>query len=117
MPARGLSVFPMNLLGGKSFLRVLAVLALLTFAGDLAADAITDAMGGHCDAQSSQSSPTHEKSPCSHCSCATHIGAVVVGDFAVRIVKSTELADLGIFDDGARPTRRATSIDHPPQLA
>jgi anaerobic selenocysteine-containing dehydrogenase len=107
----------MKLLHHKRFLRLLAALALFAFAGDLAADVYADFRGGHCDAQSSQSSPTHEKSPCSHCSCAAHIGAVVVGDFAVRIVKNTQLTDLGIFDDGARPTRRATSIDHPPQLA
>lgn len=110
--------FPrMKLVRGKILLRLLAALALLTFAGDLAADAYADFRGGHCDAQSSQSSPAHEKSPCSHCSCATHTGAVVLGEFAFRIVKNTHLTDLGIFDGGARPTRRATSIDHPPQLA
>lgn len=110
--------FPrMKLVRGKILLRLLAALALLTFAGDLAADAYADFQGDHCDAQSSQSSPTHEKSPCSHCSCATHTGAVVLPDFATRIAKASELTALLPTDHDIRPIRRSAAIDHPPQLA
>lgn len=110
--------FPrMKLVRGKILLRLLAALALLTFAGDLAADAYADFRGGHCDAQSSQPSPAHEKSPCSHCSCATHTGAVVLPDFAMKIAEANELTVLLPTDHGTRPIRRSAAIDHPPQLA
>lgn len=97
-------------------MRLLAAFALFTFAGDLTADAIADAAGSHCDAQSSQSSPNHDKGPCSHCACATHTGAVVIGEFGMRIPKAPELTDLLPSDAGMRPTRLSASIDHPPQL-
>jgi hypothetical protein len=106
----------MKLPRGKIFLRMLAALALLTFVGDLAADTYADLRGDHCDAQASHSSPAQEKSPCSHCSCATHTGAVVLPDFATRIAKANKLTALLPTDQGIRPIRRSAAIDHPPQL-
>lgn len=107
----------MKLLHSKQFLRILAALAVLLFVGDLAADTIADMAGGHCAPQTSQSTPNQEKSPCSHCSCATHIGAVVVADFAMRIGADAQPADILRGDDGTQPIRLAASIDHPPQLS
>ncbi|MEO6873029.1 MAG: hypothetical protein ABI233_12540 [Chthoniobacterales bacterium] len=99
------------------FLRILAALALVLFAGDISADSIADLIDAHCVEQTSQSAPDHEKSPCSHCSCATHTGAVVVADFALRVgVEVTPTARL-LGDENPDPTRLAGSIDHPPQLA
>ena len=101
----------------RRFLRLLAAIALFAFVGDIAADAVTDMLGGHCDVQSSQSAPNHDKAPCSHCACATHTGAVVVIDFAVKVPHISELNALLLADGGVRPIRLAGSIDHPPQLA
>lgn len=107
----------MKFLHHKRLLRILAALAMLLFVGDLAADSIADLAGGHCTPETSQSSPSHEKGPCSHCSCATHIGAVVIAEFAMRLGTQLQAADrLSAFDE-ATPPRLAASIDHPPQLA
>ncbi len=106
----------MNLLR-KRLLWILAAVATLLFVGDIAADTIADMSGGHCAPHTSQSTPDQEKSPCSHCSCATHIGAVVIADFAMRIGADIEPAALLRGDEESRPMRLAGSIDHPPQLA
>jgi hypothetical protein len=101
----------------KAILRGLALLAVLLFIGDIAADAVADLSQGHCAAPASQSAPDHEKSPCSHCLCATHSGAVVAADFAPRLWTDLQPADFLPSADEATPPRLASSIDHPPQLA
>lgn len=98
-------------------LRILAALALLLFAGDLSADSAADLMGAHCAPQSSESAPDHEKSPCSHCSCAVHSGAVVVVDFVMRVGADVAPSAHLRGDEASDPTRLAGSIDHPPQLS
>jgi hypothetical protein len=99
------------------FLRILAALALLLFAGDISADSLTDMMGAHC-APHSESVPDHgDKSPCSHCSCATHSGAVVIADFALRFGAEIAPAARLRGEESSNPTRLASSIEHPPQLA
>lgn len=107
----------MNLLHGKGFLRVLALFALLLFSGDLAADIVSDMSQEHCDLQTSQSAPCHDKAPCSHCACATHTGAVVIADFAMNLSRDLQPGNLLPGDDEGTPLRLAASIDHPPQLA
>jgi hypothetical protein len=101
----------------NAFLRGLALLAMLLFIGDIALDAVADLSQGHCEAPASQSAPDHEKSPCSHCLCATHSGAVVAADFAPELGSHLQPTDFLSSADEATPTRLATSIDHPPQLA
>lgn len=107
----------MKLTHGKGLLRVLALLALLLFAGDLVADAVSDMSQEHCDLQTSQSAPCHDKAPCSHCACAAHTGAVVIGDFAMNLSSDLPSAMLLPGADEATPPPLAASIDHPPQLA
>lgn len=107
----------MRLLHSKGFLRVLGLLAILLFSGDLVADAVADLSQGHCTSETSQSGPSHDKAPCSHCSCAIHIGAVVVADFAMSLGSDLRPEAFLHGDDEARPRRLAASIDHPPQLA
>jgi len=101
----------------NAFLRGLALLAMLLFAGDLALDAVADLSHGHCEALASQSVPDHDKSPCSHCLCATHSGAVVVADLAPKLGNDLQPADFLPSVDEGTPPRLAASIDHPPQLA
>jgi hypothetical protein len=107
----------MKVLHGKKFLRVLALFAMLLFVGDIGADAIADLSEGHCVGETSQSSPCQDKTPCSHCSCATHAGAVVIADFAMDLSRDLQDANLLPGDDEAIPPPLAASIDHPPQLS
>jgi hypothetical protein len=107
----------MKLRPGNGFLRVLALLALLLFCGDLIADAAVDLSECDCAAASSQSAPCQQKEPCSQCSCVTHIGPVVVADFEMRLSNDLQPASVLPGDDEGTPPRLATSIDHPPQLA
>jgi hypothetical protein len=107
----------MDRLHNKGFLRVLALLALLLFTGDLIGDVVVDMTQGHCASETSQSVPTHDKAPCSHCLCATHAGAVVLADFAVRLLNDLQPSALLDGADEATPPSLAASIDHPPQLA
>jgi hypothetical protein len=106
----------MRLLHHNVLLRFLAALAMLLFAGDLAADAIADLSSGHCDSQTSQSSDHHGKEPCSHCACAVHTGAVVIPDLASSLENNLRTLPLARSVDDATPPRLASSIDHPPQL-
>jgi hypothetical protein len=97
--------------------RLAAFLAVLVFAGDIITDSIADTSEGHCVSQTSQSDSSHEKAPCPHCSCAVHMGAVVVADYAVQLTSGIEPATLLRISDESTPPRLAVSIDHPPQLA
>jgi hypothetical protein len=106
----------MKLPHSAGFLRILALLALLLFAGDIIADAIDDMSEGHCTSETSQSCPTNDRTPCSHCSCATHSGAVVIADFALSLGRQLGSVAHLQSDDEATPPRLAASIDHPPQL-
>jgi hypothetical protein len=104
-------------LHSNGFLRVLALLSMLLFSGDIVADAIADLSQGHCASETSQSCPTNDMTPCSHCSCATHLGAVVVTDFAMSLCNDLRPEAFPQGDNEATPPRLAASIDHPPQLS
>jgi hypothetical protein len=97
--------------------KLAAFFAVLVFAGDIITDSIADMGEGHCVSQTSQSDSNHEKTPCSHCSCAVHSGAVVMADFTVRVSNSLDSATLLPTIGQPAPSRLAASIDHPPQLA
>jgi hypothetical protein len=101
----------------SSVIRAAAFVALLNFAGDIVADSIADARGGHCFPQTSPSHSDHQKAPCSHCSCAVHNGAVALTDFTVRLNTDLQLAVVLPLSDDVAPPPLASSIDHPPQLA
>ena len=101
----------------NAFLRGLALLAMLLFIGDIAVDAVADLSQGHCESQASQSVPDHDKSPCSHCLCAMHSGAVVMAELTPKLGNDLQPAGFMPCADEATPPRLAASIDHPPQLA
>jgi hypothetical protein len=96
---------------------VAAAFALLLFASDIVADAAADLCGDHCISQSSEAGSDHEKAPCSHCSCATHSGSVVVTDCALGISGGQQSEKLFPPAAMGRSPKLAASIDHPPQLA
>jgi hypothetical protein len=96
--------------------RLAAFFAVLCFAGDIVADAIADARGNHCISQSSHSSSQHDKTPCSHCSCAVHVGAVVITNSAVRVSSDFQESVFILIGDESPPRALPAAIDHPPQL-
>jgi len=102
---------------GLSWLiRAVAAFALLLFVGDIVVDAAADLCGDHCVSQSAQEGSDHEKGPCSHCSCATHNGAVVVTDDNLRLSDCLQVERLLPPNALRRMPKLAVSIDHPPQL-
>lgn len=102
-------------LQSKGFRRILALLALLLFAGDLLADSVEALCEMRCVAETSQSSSSQDQVPC-HCTCAGHIGAVIATDFAMRLGADLRPASYLLSADEGTPPRLAASIDHPPQL-
>ena len=106
----------MSPLSRNGFLRVLAFLAMLLFVGDLLADSVAEVCEMRCAAETSQSSPDHDKAPC-QCICAAHIGAVIVTDFAMPLGTDVHPTSFVPSKDEGRPPRLTASIDHPPQLS
>jgi hypothetical protein len=107
----------MSALQSTLFLRILAAFALFIFAGDIVADSVVDAQGEHCVAQTCPSHSHHEKTPCSHCSCAVHNGTVIAANNAVLISDDFQTFTLVVTGDASAPVRVPAAIDHPPQLA
>jgi hypothetical protein len=101
----------------RIFLQLFAAFALCAFAGDIAADSIADVCIDHCVSQSSQSDSHHEKSPCSHCSCAVHNGWAVAFSDAVNVADASGASLLAVSRDESTPVGVPAAIDHPPQLA
>ena len=96
--------------------RVVAFSAVLIFAGDIVADSLSDACADHCVSQSSQSDSNHEKSPCSHCSCAVHNGWAVAFSDAVNVADLSGASPFAVSRDESAPAGVRAAIDHPPQL-
>jgi hypothetical protein len=96
---------------------ITGLLSLFVLGGDIVADSIADACGHHCVSETSRSDTDHEKTPCSHCSCAVHNGAVVASTCVVGV--SCALGEsVYLPTSGASiPCRLPAAIDHPPQLA
>jgi hypothetical protein len=93
------------------------LIALCAFAGDIVADSIADLRGDHCLCQSSQSDSHHEKTPCSHCSCAVHNGTVITSTLTVDIVGAFPASIFYSTSEQSAPDGLPAAIDHPPQLA
>ena len=102
----------------RSRLRLLAALfVLFAFGGDIVADSIVDALGEHCAAQTCPSDSHHEKTPCSHCSCAVHNGSVIVGNNGVLLSADIQPSAFIFTRDESAQVGPPAAIDHPPQLA
>jgi hypothetical protein len=89
----------------------------LVFGGDIVADSIADARGDHCVSQSSQSDSHHEKTPCSHCSCAVHNATVIAANNGVHVSADFQVSAFVQTSDQSAPAGLPPAIDHPPQLA
>lgn len=102
----------------KSRLGLLAgFLVLFAFGGDIVADAITDAFGGHCAEQTCPADSNHEKTPCSHCSCAVHNGSVIAASDGVPLGAGIQPFTSILISDESAQIGPPAAIDHPPQLA
>jgi hypothetical protein len=107
----------MGALASRLFLQLFAAFVLFAFAGDIVADSLADACADHCVSQSSQSDSNHEKSPCSHCSCAVHNGWAVAFSDAVNVADGSSASLFTVNGDESAPVGVPAAIDHPPQLA
>jgi hypothetical protein len=107
----------MNALPSRLALRLFAVFALLAFGGDIVADSLVDAQGEHCAAQTCPSDSQHEKTPCSHCSCAVHNGTVIAANNGVHVSDDLQASAFVLPGDESAPVGLPAAIDHPPQLA
>jgi uncharacterized membrane-anchored protein len=101
---------------GRRFLRLFAAFALFALTGDLIADSLADVQGDHCVSESSQSDSNHEKTPCSHCSCAVHNGAAVAFSDAVNVGDGSGASLCIVNGDESASVGARAAIDHPPQL-
>src|SRR5262245_742562 len=107
----------MNLLR-TSRLRLLAALCVFfVFGGDIVADSIVDALGEHCSAQAFPTDSHHEKTPCSHCSCAVHNGSVIAGNDGVQVSDDFAASGFVLANNQSSAGGLPAEIDHPPQLA
>jgi hypothetical protein len=106
----------MSALASRLFLRLFAAFVLFAFAGDIVADSIADLRGDHCISANSQSDSHHEKSPCSHCSCAIHNGSAVAFSDALNVADASGASPFAFSGDHSAPVGVPAAIDHPPQL-
>ncbi len=107
----------MNIARTSRLLAFAGVVVFCAFAGDIVADSIADFRGDHCVSQTSHSDSQHEKTPCSHCSCAVHVGAVVIMNSVVHVSGDFQASALFPSSDESAPPALPAAIDHPPQLA
>jgi len=107
----------MNVVRISRLLTLAGLLALFAFAGDIVVDSISDLRGDHCISESSQSDSHHEKTPCSHCSCAVHNGTVIASNATLDISDSFGVFSFFAATEQSSPSGVSAAIDHPPQLA
>ena len=96
---------------------VAAFLAVFAFGGDIVADSIVDARGEHCAAETCPADSSHEKAPCSHCSCAVHNGSVIAANNGVHVSGGVQPSVFIVISDESVQVGPPAAIDHPPQLA
>lgn len=107
----------MTLARTSRFYVLTGLLALFAFGGDIVVDSLADVCADHCVSQSSQSDSDHEKSPCSHCSCAVHNGSVVALTASVSVFGASTVSFFVANGDQSAPVGLPAAIDHPPQLS
>jgi hypothetical protein len=107
----------MNTVRASRLLTLAGLVSLFAFAGDIVADSIADLQGNHCACASSHSDSDHEKTPCSHCSCAVHNGNVIASTAAVNLSGVPGRSLFFLTSKQSTPISLPAAIDHPPQLA
>jgi hypothetical protein len=108
---------PMSLFRVSCLKQLAAFFAVLVFAGDIITDSIADTREGHCVSQTSQSDSSHEKTPCSHCSCAVHNATVIAANNDVHVRADFQASAFVLTSDQSALAGLPAAIDHPPQLA
>ena len=107
----------MNLLRTSQLRLLGALFVLFAFGGDIIADSIVDALGEHCAAQTCPTDSDHQKTPCSHCSCAVHNGSVIAANNGVHVSADVQPSVFISINDESAQIGPPAAIDHPPQLA
>jgi hypothetical protein len=95
----------------------IGVAVFCAFAGDIVADSIVDAQCEHCAGQTCPVDSHHEKTPCSHCSCAVHNGSVIAANNGVHVSADVQPSVFILISDESVRVGPPAAIDHPPQLA
>lgn len=106
----------MRFIGSTRLLALIGIFSFCAFAGDIVADSIADLCDTHCTSENSQSDSQHEKTPCSHCSCAVHNGAVTTSNYAISVSGVSLSSLLFPISEQTAPPELPVTIDHPPQL-
>ena len=107
----------MSLLRTSRLYFVAAFLAVSALGGDIVADSIVDPCGEDCAAQTCPADSHHEKTCCSHCSCAVHNGSVIATNNGVRVGADVQPSVFILISDESVQVGPPAAIDHPPQLA
>ena len=107
----------MNLLGISRLRLLTGLIVLFAFGGDIVADSIVDSLGEHCAVQTCPSDSHHDKTPCSHCSCAVHNGSVIAANNGVHVSADVQPSVFILISDESVRVGPPVAIDHPPQLA
>jgi hypothetical protein len=107
----------MNVARMSRLLALAGFVTLFAFAGDIVADSIADLQGAHCICENSLSDSHHEKTPCSHCSCAVHNGTVIASTATLDIGDAFGVFTFFATTEQSPPSGVSAAIDHPPQLA
>jgi hypothetical protein len=107
----------MRLLRTSRLYLVAAFLAVFALGGDIVADSIVDPCGEDCAAQTCPADSHHEKTCCSHCSCAVHNGSVIAANNGVHVSADVQPSVFILIRDEPAQAGPPAAIDHPPQLA
>ncbi len=107
----------MSLLRTSRLYLVAAFLAVFALGGDIVADSIVDPCGEDCATQTCPADSHHEKTCCSHCSCAVHNGSVIAGNNGVLLSADIQPSAFIFTRDESAQVGPPAAIDHPPQLA
>src|ERR1051325_6394399 len=103
----------MSLLRTSQFRLLAAFVVLFAFSGDIVADLIIDALGEHCAAQTCPSDSDHEKTPCSHCSCAVNEGSVIGENIGVHQSADVQPPFFILVGNESARVPPPAAIDHP----
>ena len=104
-------------IGAPYFCMLAGLFAFVAFSGDLVVDCMADAYGVHCACDSTDSDSQHEKEPCSHCSCAVHMGAAVASASVINVSGCFGPSVFFLAIEQSALAGLPAAIDHPPQLA
>lgn len=98
----------------RSFVVLIAAVALIAFGGDMAADSFCKTVG--CSEMSTPSSHQDGEDSCDHCICATHATTLPIPP-SIGLATPDALESSVVIAEQQAPEGSPAAIDHPPQLS